>query len=191
MRSKKIEVFKVDYTGEEVEIKFEKNYSHEKVFKCNYRGKILENGDLNKLEAEINNIAQSDEGMIWEPVILMESFYQGLPHFEKRLMSNSNIPGKENIKILAHVSDWDCNDKLDSSQWKAIFPRNDIEEDQIIIPYQRETWETLEFIKKRMQEFREKINQILTSNKAEDFLVHVRKQQNKFLPLPSKRLFRY
>lgn len=184
MRKKKIELYKVEDTEEEVQIRFGKNYNHEKVFTCKYRGKFLENGDLNKLEQEIEKIAKSDEGMEWQPVILMEGNYQGLPHFEKRLMANSNIPEKGNTKILAHVSDWDIDDKLDASKWKAIFPRNYVEGDEIIIPYTRDTWETLIFLKDRMKELGDKINGILMSKQAEKFIDSIKNQRGKFLPLP-------
>lgn len=190
---RKIEEF-IPYEGyEKVDIRFASNTS---IFHAEFGGNDFDDSDINLLKDKIIKDAKAKMNTKWVPVIYIEvesddwnKSIHGFS-FSKRLLGTINYPDGTVKKVIAHwTNDMQKDDNEDTSTWKACYPQYDFTEPgerEKVIPYSKESYETLEFIERRMNELKAKIGQLINGSDCESFLGKVCASQDKFLKLEHK-----
>lgn len=175
-RGKKFELWDVDNTMK-LEIRFDAEYSK---FFAVFMDKTYENKDLNVLKKELEEVIKASAIITWTPMIQIESdswrHRTDVFSVSKKLLGTRMRNGVEE-KLIGDVYDPSGGDEEYYNNPKNMVAKSystyPEDEDITLIPYTIERWQAAKIVLAKLEELRDKLREVLHSDKSEKFLERV------------------
>jgi hypothetical protein len=185
---KKIDKYKIQ-DFEEIDISFEKETS---TFHASFLGKHFKDVDINKLKTQLSDEAQSRKKITWKPVIMVtagkwewDRNVSGL-EVELKYLGTIVLPDDSTRQVLSNVRRKEMfKDDLDVSNWVPDYSQTEWKGDgetKKLIDYTEERYKTLNFMEKRMTEFKLGLRDVMMGEGCSNFLDVLSENKGMFLP---------